>query len=63
MGVIIGKEESEIRNELLESKDKGIASSEFLTGRVDRELKDLNGRVKGWGKNGKMFMDDGGEEI
>lgn len=63
MRVIIGKHETEIPNELLDTKDKRIATSDFLTRTVDTQLKHFNRTVKGSGKNGKIFIDHPGQEI
>lgn len=63
MRVIIGKQETEIPNELLDTKDKRIATSDFLTRTVDTQLKHFNRTVKGSGKNGKIFIDHPGQEI
>mgnify|MGYP001506998428 FL=1 len=63
MRVIIEKHETEIPNELLDTKDKRIATSDFLTRTVDTQLKHFNRTVKGSGKNGKIFIDHPGQEI
>lgn len=63
MRVIIEKHETEIPNELLDTKDKRIATSDFLTRTVDTQLKYFNRTVKGSGKNGKIFIDHPGQEI
>ena len=55
MRVIIGKHETEIPNELLDTKDKRIATSDFLTRTVDTQLKHFNRTVKGSGKMGNLY--------
>ena len=55
MRVIIGKHETEIPNELLDTKDKRIATSDFLTRTVDTQLKHFNRTVKGSGKMGRSL--------
>ena len=55
MRVIIGKQETEIPNELLDTKDKRIATSDFLTRTVDTQLKHFNRTVKGSGKMGRSL--------
>ena len=55
MRVIIEKHETEIPNELLDTKDKRIATSDFLTRTVDTQLKYFNRTVKGSGKMGRSL--------
>ena len=63
MRVIIQRDVAQIPNELLDTKDKRIATSDFLTRTVDTQLKHFNRTVKGSGKNGKIFIDHPGQEI
>lgn len=61
--IIIDRSVLGIPDEWLDSKNKKIAVSDFLTRSFFQELQTFNRTVKGPGTNGKVFIDHCGQEI
>src|SRR5699024_7552630 len=63
MRVIMDRDTAGILNELLDSKSKLIAVSDFLTRTFEKSIQKQNKKSKGSGTNGKIFIDHCGQEI
>ncbi|MCD2136450.1 ABC-ATPase domain-containing protein [Salinicoccus halitifaciens] len=61
--VIIDRKTADLPDDLLDSKSKRIAASDFLIRTFDKSIQQLNKKSKGQGKNGKVFIDRCGQEM
>lgn len=63
MRLMIQRDVAQIPDHLLDTKDKRLAVSDFLTRAFAYQVATFNRTVKGSGKNGKIFIDHCGQEM
>ncbi|MDN6640057.1 MAG: ABC-ATPase domain-containing protein [Tetragenococcus sp.] len=61
--IIMDRDTVGIPDNLLDSKNKAIAVSDFLTRTFEQKVQAFNKKAKGSGTNGKIFIDHCGQEI
>ncbi|SOC37644.1 ABC-ATPase domain-containing protein [Salinicoccus kekensis] len=63
MRIITDRKTAGIPDDMLDSKSKRIAASDFLIRTFEKSIQQLNKQSKGQGKNGKVFIDRCGQEM